>query len=92
MAANNCSVCVRADRPQIEKHLVLGDRSLRDLAAMTGLSRSALHRHKQHISPDYRMMMIVQHGPRAGTTGTESTGQVGTIELPVWGIGKRWAR
>lgn len=44
-----CSICKDKRRSEIDKSLLAGE-SLRDVAGRTGTSRSALLRHKDHIS------------------------------------------
>jgi len=47
-----CSICTRpeADRKQIDQALISGRPSLRDTAVQFGTSKSALARHKAHLS------------------------------------------
>jgi hypothetical protein len=44
-----CRVCPREDRERIDADLIAG-RGLRDIAGQTGTSRSALDRHRAHVS------------------------------------------
>ena len=61
-----CTVCARSDREAIDR--ALATRTLRSLAAETGLSRSALQRHKAHVSG-------------TATTGTSGTSGRTAAEL-----------
>lgn len=44
-----CRICPREDRERIDADLIAG-RALRDIAGQTGTSKSALDRHKEHVS------------------------------------------
>lgn len=47
-----CSICIHEKRTEIDQALLLSKLPIRDISGHYALSKSALHRHKEHIAKD----------------------------------------
>ena len=72
-----CAVCNHPRRAEIDR-LLVEKVSLRDIAGQTGTTRSALHRHTQHIP-----------GALVAAKGAEEAAQAETLLAKVQGLVKR---
>jgi len=69
--ARACSVCEHPDRRAIDRALVLGTDSIRDIAGQYRISRSALSRHKAAHIPRLVQAAQAAEGAQAATSGRE---------------------
>lgn len=77
--AGKCSVCEHPARREIDRALVLGTASIRDIAGQYGISRSALSRHKAAHIP--RLVEAAQSAAeaQAATSGRELLDELETL-------------
>jgi predicted DNA-binding protein YlxM (UPF0122 family) len=61
-----CTICAHSQRPAIDAALVAGG-SFRDIAGRFGLSRSAVHRHREHIPAALTQAKQAQEVAQAST-------------------------
>lgn len=69
--ARACSVCEHPDRREIDRALVLGTVSIRDIAGQYRISRSALSRHKAAHIPKLVQAAESARATQAATSGRE---------------------
>jgi replicative superfamily II helicase len=62
-----CSICSHPDRLEIEREMVSGTGSLRDIAGRFKTSKTALSRHRAHISECISATVEAQALARSGT-------------------------